>query len=554
MPARDMIRRTLWLLVLGVTAEAHAFTAQELWQVWPEERFIATPAPCLLHAELTARLGDLADRYPDRVKLEEVGRSVRGQAIHLLTLGRGEQKILLWSQMHGDEPSATPALLDIASYLSQHAGEPGPRAILERVTLLMLPMLNPDGAEVYERRNAQAIDINRDALNLATPEGRILKQIRDQHRPLLGLNLHDQNRRTAAGDTKRLATSAVLAVAGDREGTVTPGRLRAKRACSAIVEALTPFIGGSMARYDEDWSPRAFGDNLTAWGTPVVLIESGGLPPDRDFSELTRLNFVAILMVLQALVTDDLAAYDPTVYEQLPRNRSNAWTDVAIRGGYLLQPGTSEPYRADLAFNLYREDRLVAGCGGRATARSQIFEIGDDRFKGAGLDVDAAAALVLAPFEIGIDGWSAHRWLDGDVLDRMARLGVATVLWRVKRRRGAAAFSLARTLNQRGRPRVDIVTAPSPHAKRTLAGPPAEPDSDSLAAVVRALAGEGEPAEAMQDLWPRAVEDGTALPTLRPGQPASLLLVKPAPAGRIDFDKARLISVWLDGSEIALSP
>ena len=79
-------------------------------------------------------------------------------------------------------------------------------------------MLNPDGAERYARRNAQAIDINRDALQLATPEGRLLKALRDRFQPELGFNLHDQNRRTTVGDTGVLATISLLAVAGDPRG------------------------------------------------------------------------------------------------------------------------------------------------------------------------------------------------------------------------------------------------------------------------------------------------------------------------------------------------
>ena len=63
-------------------------------------------------------------------------------------------------------------------------------------------MLNPDGAERGARRNAQGIDVNRDALNLATPEGRLLKAVRDRHQPILGFNLHDQDRRTTVGDTR----------------------------------------------------------------------------------------------------------------------------------------------------------------------------------------------------------------------------------------------------------------------------------------------------------------------------------------------------------------
>ena len=118
----------------------------------------------------------------------------------------------------------------------------------------------------------------------------------------------------------------MLAVSGDPEGTLTPGRARAKRACAAIVEALAPFMPGGMARYDEDWSPRAFGDNVTAWGTAVVLIESGGLPPGEPMTTLTRLNFVAILTVLEDLVRNDLADHDPEMYETLTRNESDAWS------------------------------------------------------------------------------------------------------------------------------------------------------------------------------------------------------------------------------------
>ncbi len=187
-------------LALALTAvPASAFTAEDLYQYWPDGRFVDAPAPCLDHEALETRLAALVSRHATGLKLEQAGTSVQGRKIRLLTLGRGERKVLLWSQMHGDEPSATPALLDLADYLLTHRDEPDAAAILDRLTLLIVPMLNPDGAEVYRRENAQSIDINRDALNLATPEGRLLKQLRDRHQPILGFNLHDQNRRRTAG-------------------------------------------------------------------------------------------------------------------------------------------------------------------------------------------------------------------------------------------------------------------------------------------------------------------------------------------------------------------
>jgi len=454
--------------------------------------------------------------------------------------------------MHGDEPSATPALLDIAGYLAAHAGEPSVKLLLENFTLLMIPMLNPDGAETYSRRNAQAIDINRDALNLATPEGRLLKRVRDEYKPMLGFNLHDQDRRTTVGATGRLATIAVLAVSGDAANTLTPGRQRTKRASSAIAEALASLVPGGVARYDEDWSPRAFGDNLTAWGTPVVLIESGGLPSGQNFTQLTRLNFVAILTVLQDLARDDLAAYDPRVYENLPRNQTDAWSDIVVRGGYLLQPGTAQAYRADLAFNQLRSDRKVAGCpllpASDVAGHSQVVLVGDASYHGAGQSLDASNALLLAPFEVGAKGWSARKWLDRTTLAQLAGLGVGTLYWSVSPRHAEAALAYAQQLTRQGAPGIKVLSGSAGLPGLVLSGRPSTAASMSLHDVLLALgAGAVNSVEALQGLWLSNTDTGLNPPRLRKGQAASFLIASPAPGGHIDFTKTRLVSVWLDG-------
>jgi hypothetical protein len=551
MPAMNTL--TL-LLTVALQSSTAGFTPDQLWQTWPDERFVDTPAPCLRPAELTAELNRLAALYPGEIELEEVGRSFDQRPVHLVTLGHGSQTVFLWSQMHGDEPSATPALLDIAHFLLSHGEEPEAAAILDRLTLLMVPMLNPDGAEIYQRRNLQGIDINRDALNLATPEGRILKRIRDEYEPVLGFNLHDQNRRTAVGNTGVLATNAVLAVAGDAEGTLTSGRLRAKRACAAIVEALAPYMPGGMARYDEDWSPRAFGDNITAWGTPVVLIESGGLPPGRDFEDLTRLNFVAILTVLRELVRNDLEDYDPDVYNDLLRNQSDAWADVVVRGGFIRQPGFAEPYRADLAFNLEVDDRDAAGCATGDSRNSRIVEIGDARFLGAGRVVDADGSLLLAPFVAGVEGWKARRWLAAEVLEKVAQMGVGTVLWEVPRRKNAAAEALARELAGEGRARLEVVSAQAVMPWLKLDGPPLQPASDSLSDAVRALTGgarrDGELSFETLDLLFATPLSPPTRPTLRRARPASFVVLSRATDGRVDPDTAHIATVFIDGLDL----
>lgn len=246
---RSRRRAAIWLACavapLVVATTAGAFTADELWRAWPELRFVETPAPCLRHRDLEALLASLAAAHPDALRLERVGESVQGRAIRLLTLGHGPREVLLWSQMHGNEPTATPALLDVADFLARRPEDPQVARILSELTLRIVPMLNPDGAEAYVRRNAQGLDVNRDALNLASPEGRLLRDLRERFSPILGFNLHDQNRRRAVGATGALASQALLAVAGDAAGTMTPDRERAARAAAAVAAALAPRFPGA---------------------------------------------------------------------------------------------------------------------------------------------------------------------------------------------------------------------------------------------------------------------------------------------------------------------
>jgi len=538
------------VLLAALLAGSQGLSAPELWELWPQTRFVSAAAPCLRHQGLVERLKALETKHQGDLTLEEIGRSFEGRSIHLLRLGSGPRKILLWSQMHGDEPSATPALLDLADFLLSRPEQPEARAILAGTTLLMIPMLNPDGVERYQRRNAQGIDINRDALSLATPEGRLLKLIRDRFQPELGFNLHDQNRRTTVGDTGVLATISLLAVAGDAQGTPSTGRARAKRACAAVVSSLRLLLAGGISRYDEDWSPRAFGDNLTAWGTPVVLMESGGLAAGRPLADLTRLNFVALFSVLADLVRDDLAGHDPALYENLPRNQEGAFSDVILRGGQILLPGGRDPFRADLAFNALESDLSRAGCPSAPPAvGSRITELGDARFLAAGRGVEAQGAVLVPAFAVSVRGGRAREWLTAATLETLARLGVGVVRWQVEAAERGATAEAAQRLSGPARPRVVVAGSDEPEAGLRLGAPPAASRSSTLAGVLEALAGRAwRDRLASQSFTELLTGLGAGSPMA--GEPASFLVLRPAPDGSLDPEQAHLEAVWLDGREI----
>jgi hypothetical protein len=456
--------------------------------------------------------------------------------------------------MHGDEPSATPALLDVAETLLS-SDAPAARAILDGLTLLMVPMLNPDGAERYLRRNAQAIDVNRDALSLTTPEGRALTAVRDRFQPELGFNLHDQNRRTTVGTTGVLATISLLAVSGDREGTLTPGRARAKRVSSAVARALAPFAPGGIGRYDEDWNPRAFGDNLTAWGTPVVLIESGGLPPGRALTDLTRLNYVALLTALDGLVRDDLAGETPDLYEGLPRNEESLWTDVLLEGGRVWQPGAGEPYRAEVAFDLLDRDPLVASCAEPGwPGASRIREVGDGHLLGTARRVDVTGRVMVPAFTASVHGLVARSWLTPEALVSVGRLGVARLRWHVAPLERPEAVGHAARLEASGRPAIEVVDAETAASLLEIGAPPDPPSSSSVESALDALTrgswrekASGRPLGAL--LGGLAGEAPGSPPLVAPDTRASLVVLRPRGTGALGPGGLDIEAVFIDGRE-----
>jgi hypothetical protein len=287
--------------------------------------------------------------------------------------------------MHGNESTASMALLDLFHFLAAAPDDPRARRIAERRSLVAVPMLNPDGAERFQRRNAMGIDVNRDARALVTPEGRILRAVHQRFRPDFGFNLHDQDVRARVGSSDRLAAIALLAPPFNRAGDDNAVRMRAKRVAAVVRAAAEPLVAGHVTRYDDTFNPRAFGDLMQSWGTSTVLIESGGWRNDPEKQYLRRVNFVALVSALDAIATESYAAADPARYEELPENGRSV-NDLLVRGATIVLPGI-EPYRADLSINF--ADALAHRDG-------RVMEVGD-LADAAARDTIDATGLYLHP-------------------------------------------------------------------------------------------------------------------------------------------------------------
>lgn len=280
----------------------------------------------------------LIEKLPFAV--EKIGKSFEERDIYQIKMGSGKTKVLLWSQMHGDEATATMALFDIFNFFqSKSDGFDALRSkILENCTLYYVPMLNPDGAERFQRRTATDIDMNRDALRFQTPEGALLKKLQDELRPEFSFNLHDKNTKYSAGASGKQATVSFLPTSFNYAKDWNPARTRAMQVICGMHEALQQFIPGYLGRWNDDHEPRAFGDNIAKWGSSLILIESGGYKEDTEKQFIRKLNFVAILTGLQAISEQSYTKFELKTYEAIPNNDRYLF-DLLIRNAEFVQNG-----------------------------------------------------------------------------------------------------------------------------------------------------------------------------------------------------------------------
>lgn len=262
-----------------------------------------------------------------------LGKSVENRNIHLLKLGNGKQKIMLWSQMHGNEPTATLALLDIFKFftLNDDLNDPFKNNILDHCTLYFIPLVNPDGAERFTRRNALGIDLNRDARSLSAPESQLLKQFRDKTNADIGFNLHDQELYYGIGDSRKPSTMAFLAPSYNFKKDINEKRKRSMKIIVSMKKALENFIPQQIGLYSDAFMPNAFGDSMQKWGTSTILIESGAFKNDYERQFVRKLNFIAILQALHEISNKSFEKNTIEEYHKIPLNKKDAIFDLLIR-------------------------------------------------------------------------------------------------------------------------------------------------------------------------------------------------------------------------------
>ncbi len=320
------------------------------WNDYPRYRISPAIHSDLRHADVVRQLALFQAARPEGLEITQLGESVEGRSISMLTLGNGPHSVLAWSQMHGNEPTHTAALVDLINFLLEAPEHPTAETILSGCKLHLILMLNPDGAERWTRRNAQDIDINRDALHLQSPEGRILRDVVNDLQPDFALNLHNQRPRTTVEQSQQVASFSLLVPPIDQENTEAEHVVRAKRLAGYLAEAVTSRCPGPVSRYDADFMPRCFGEWVQQQGAATITVEAGGWSTV-DAEPLVQLHFYGLVAAFKAIATESYQEVAPEVYEELRRTGEHDLFGKLLRDITILNGAGQEPFRGDLGIN-----------------------------------------------------------------------------------------------------------------------------------------------------------------------------------------------------------
>ncbi len=268
----------------------------------------------------------------------------------MIQFGHGDFHILIWSQMHGNEPTSTYGLQFLLEWIALNSKSHTEQfddvdTILSKTRVSVIMQLNPDGAFTYKRENLNGIDLNRDAQRLSQAESNILNHLHRKISPDLACNLHDQRTIYAAGSGGPSAAISFLAPAADQQRSVTPARTIAMNYIVEMVRHVQEFVPHRVSRYSDEFNKHCVGDAFTSLGTPTILFEAGFIPNDYHRYTSAQLIYRSLRFLLTVASTSPKTAFAPwiKVYDSIPINQVE-FSDIQLKNVTINSNGKARVY------------------------------------------------------------------------------------------------------------------------------------------------------------------------------------------------------------------
>ncbi|KKK39403.1 carboxypeptidase [Mesobacillus campisalis] len=277
----------------------------------------------------------------ERLELEVIGQTVKGRDLFLAKYITNPENptILYLTQQHGNEAMTTEGALDYIRHLG--SGSKKVNEMLDNVNILIVPMLNADGAmgdvnfpldnymasgRHLTRFNADRVDLNRDHVNKVTPEVQALHQnVLQKYKIDYMIDFHHQG--TQEDYFGKLTTGALLT---PQSPDVAPEvALNSKKLATVLYEGVDKTGWAFLLKFDEPTTNSAVASNAMAlqYDIPVILFEMRGMADhsyepyvlgQKSNGYLIKQAFLAMESTAKAIADGSIDSADPSVYDNLP--------------------------------------------------------------------------------------------------------------------------------------------------------------------------------------------------------------------------------------------
>lgn len=296
----------------------------ELLQRWHLKNYESQLSGRYITGEMIAPLLEKCSLFSE---VTVMGYSVEKRPIHSMVLGQGTTRVLMWSQMHGNESTTTKAIFDLLRALRDDELSSFGSKILKKLTICIVPILNPDGASKYSRNNANEIDLNRDARELSQPESRLLKNLYTSFKPDICFNLHGQRTIYGFEATGKPSVLSFLSPSANEERGITLSRKRSMSIITCVHQELQHILPEVIGRYDDGFNLNCVGDTFQYLETPTILFEAGHAPQDYSREKCRYYIFLALCKALTAAYEEE--EWDIQAYFNIPQHQK-CYCDILI--------------------------------------------------------------------------------------------------------------------------------------------------------------------------------------------------------------------------------
>jgi hypothetical protein len=329
------MRRLLPVLLVTSLAVATTATATADPQTVPNGPWVQDSQRVSLerlhsYDEMVKALRQIERSSHGRVSLETVGRSNEGRDLYLAKVGTGPTKVLYITQQHGNEPLGTEAALQLLQRVGN--GGAGWDAILSKVTLLVIPKVNPDGSERFQRQNHDpdcsgafctpgvGFDVNRwhdpaiaPEAN-PVPEAAAVQRVAIKYQPNMVVDYHHQGSyRSADGD---LITASIFWP--NHPDAPAPAVALSRQLCLVIFDTLMHYGFAEVSQYPGTL-PRGIARNSYGIrGAGSVLVELRGDIGQKSSGMLVRTAYASMAALLESIAEGTVHTLDPARADAIP--------------------------------------------------------------------------------------------------------------------------------------------------------------------------------------------------------------------------------------------